>query len=202
MQSVEAIPTKHKLTPEQARNLRDNLKELEHVPLEWLEKLRSELILGNLAQQVLDNWGSVDLLVRDVYGRTSIGASMLNVMAYAIEPLPPNPDFFPVVETKHFRLSINQTTGDIQISNRGRDLPRQFYRSEKLRHDEKEKLLSLLLADHYAEREPEQLRTAHERRDRFPKVLKHTRKTLKRGRKLLKLIMAGKREAREREARK
>jgi hypothetical protein len=200
MQAVEAVPTKRNLSPELIEAIRKNVKELQYLPVEYIEKLIPSLSLSNLTQQALDTWSSVDFLVRDIDGQIKTYISMSNPWTNLIKPLRPNPDFFSAIETKFFRHSINLTTGNIHISNRGRDLPRQYYRTERLRRDETENLLALYLAKHYAEREPEQLRIAHARRDRFPKTFRPTRKMRRKGREFLKLIMAGKREAREREA--
>jgi hypothetical protein len=202
MQTIEAVPTKHKLTPEQTRAIRKNMKEFQHLPQEYIEKIIPTFSIRNLIQQDVDSWSALEIITKDASGAIKTYISMINPMAYVTEPLRANLDFLSVIETKHFRFAINQTNGDLNISNRGRDLPRAFYRSEKLRHDEIENLLSLCLAKHYAERDPSLIKMGHTRREKIPREFRVPAKMLKRVRKFQRMIIAGKREAKRREQKK
>jgi hypothetical protein len=76
----------------------------------------------------------------------------------------------------HFKFSINLEEGSVHLASRGREIPKAFYRSEKFRGDEVDKLLSLSLAKHLAQRSDEHLSMSHTSRWEVPKQMKLSKK--------------------------
>lgn len=155
-----------------------------------LRNITPELSIGNLNAFESDLWSALNINLQDAAGQITKVISMINPMIFVGDFQPENLDFTPFLTLKSFKFSINEVTGDTHVSVRGRDIPRAFFRTEKIRSDEKDHLFEYFLAEYLSRRDQSYIKRAHTKRWNIPKQLRLDKDTRRNIRRILKHLHA------------